>query len=431
MSSLRALFQRGDKKKTCQSSRNIDPEISEDPTSTQSNRSSTPTPFDFTVDGRTKKSLNSQYTSSQPHTLFEALEQSNELPLINLETQLQVQDKIAEGGAAVIHVAQITDQDLKLKHHLQDFVIVKILKQPPNVSLDKIRPAFQQEVAIMWVLRTHRHFINILGYNSAPMTFVMRYTCYGSLLQIIQNQSIIADTEYNRVKFEWPGDFLLDMALDMANALSHMHSIGIVHQDIKPANVLLDWDPLKQRFYALLCDFGIAIVVGQPVAGVKSLGNSKARGVSPIYAAPEVFQRMRGLVIADETPAFKCNADVYAYGIVLFELSTRLPPWPESIITALDLENAVMRGERPQIPAEMRVKKEQDKTIKFLWGTMECCWLQGWDVRPEMSVLYKTIGSFRTVARSLAKDTRETRTSSSGQLSRFSNANTSLTSITI
>jgi eukaryotic-like serine/threonine-protein kinase len=112
---------------------------------------------------------------------------------------------------------------------------------------------------------------------------------------------------------------------EVADALGHAHAQGYVHRDIKPANILLDG---SGRAY--LTDFGIAVVEEELL---KDVG---AAGTLP-YMAPE--QLDGGLRSVDH------RADIYAVGVVLFELLTGRRPFQSA--SPLDLREQIMAGDAP------------------------------------------------------------------------------------
>ncbi|QDV37537.1 serine/threonine-protein kinase [Tautonia plasticadhaerens] len=110
---------------------------------------------------------------------------------------------------------------------------------------------------------------------------------------------------------------------EVAEALHHAHERGFIHRDIKPSNILLD-----AAFRAYLTDFGIA------VAEAYLLEDVDAAGTLP-YMAPE--QLGGGLVDR--------RADLYALGVVLYELLTGRGPFRDSDPVAL--REQIVGGEPP------------------------------------------------------------------------------------
>jgi formylglycine-generating enzyme required for sulfatase activity len=105
----------------------------------------------------------------------------------------------------------------------------------------------------------------------------------------------------------------LRIAVDLARGLAAAHRKGVLHCDLKPANVIVDEDGV-----AKLLDFGLAQFVQRADAGGEVNGGS-ADGISgtPAYLAPEIW---RG-------EAHSRRSDVYALGAVIHELATGRPPF--------------------------------------------------------------------------------------------------------
>ena len=104
-------------------------------------------------------------------------------------------------------------------------------------------------------------------------------------------------------------DAVLWLGARLADALGHAHARGVLHRDVKPANVLLTDDGLP-----MLLDFNLADDAARAGRGQS--------GGTPAYMAPEQFAAQRGGPPAD------ARADLFALGLVLFELLTGRHPYP-------------------------------------------------------------------------------------------------------
>ena len=93
----------------------------------------------------------------------------------------------------------------------------------------------------------------------------------------------------------------------MAEALAAAHARRVVHRDIKPGNVMLTKTGVK------ILDFGISAVTGDP-----DDDETGATFGTPAYVSPERL---------DGKPAEPAT-DVYALGVILFEMVTGEPPYP-------------------------------------------------------------------------------------------------------
>ena len=135
----------------------------------------------------------------------------------------------------------------------------------------------------------------------------------------------------------FPPDRAASMAADLAEALAYAHALGVVHRDVKPANVRVD-----HRGEVYLMDFGIAYRPDSnelPAAPGTILG-------TPAYVAPEQAEGGR----TDPLPA----SDQYSLGVVFYELLCGRPPFvgPPSYVLyhAIHREPPSPRKVAPRVP---------------------------------------------------------------------------------
>jgi Tol biopolymer transport system component/tRNA A-37 threonylcarbamoyl transferase component Bud32 len=176
-----------------------------------------------------------------------------------------------------------------------------------------------------------------------------------------------------------PLDTMLDLAIQIADALDAAHSGGIVHRDIKPANILV-----TGRGQAKLLDFGIAKLTGAPVrtagpeeqlAGGWGSDLTLTRGGAALgtlaYMSPE---QARGEDLDART-------DLFSFGAVLYEMATGAPPFqgetPVDVVRGiLDRDPALLSRVQPEVPRRLEeiVQKalEKDKERRYQ-GAAEIC----------------------------------------------------------
>lgn len=98
---------------------------------------------------------------------------------------------------------------------------------------------------------------------------------------------------------------------DLADALDHLHGAGVLHRDVKPANVLLAERGKEERLHGKLTDFGISSLVTAPHTAGRVDGTAA-------YIAPEQVE---------DRPATRAS-DVYSLGLVLLEAATAVRAYP-------------------------------------------------------------------------------------------------------
>jgi len=148
----------------------------------------------------------------------------------------------------------------------------------------------------------------------------------------------------------------LDMMLDILKGLNHAHEHGVLHCDVKPANVLVSRD---QR--ARVTDFGIARDVGPAAAG---MGGAVVG--TPEYMSPEQIE---------DPQRVDHRADVYAAGVVLFEMLTGRLPFVHGAedrgvrFPQLTAEPADVRDVRKDVPPQLAriviTALQRDRAMRF------------------------------------------------------------------
>jgi serine/threonine protein kinase len=199
---------------------------------------------------------------------------------------------IRELGRGVMGVVFVAFQKT-----LKRQVAVKVLAKNQE-SMSLAGELFRDEGEVVAVL-THPNIIPIFEMGEAD-------DCFYQVMQLVDGMDL--RTTLRRLskhpvptKRLMPIDEAIDIIIQVADALGYAHEEGVVHQDIKPANILIE----NRMRRPLVADFGIARAFG---------GDYKSEGLvvgSPLYMAPE---QAMGKVTDG-------RADIYSLGVMLFEMA--------------------------------------------------------------------------------------------------------------
>ncbi|XP_042061188.1 serine/threonine-protein kinase STY46-like [Salvia splendens] len=244
---------------------------------------------------------------------------------------LKFESKIASGSYGDLYKGTFCSQE----------VAIKIIKtERLNMELQK---EFAQEVYIMRKVR-HKNVVQFIGACTRPpkLCIVTEYMSGGSVYDYLHKQ---------RGTFKLPA--LLKVAIDVSKGMSYLHQNNIIHRDLKAANLLMDENEVVK-----VADFGVARVISQ--SGVMTAETGTYR-----WMAPEVI----------EHKPYDHKADVFSFGVVLWELLTGKIPY-EYLTPLQAAVGVVQKGLRPTIP-----KNTHPKLAELL----ERCWLQDPASRPDFS----------------------------------------------
>jgi hypothetical protein len=193
--------------------------------------------------------------------------------------------ELGRGATGVVYLAR----DAELGRDVAVKLLHPQLGSPRSPALRR----FFTEARVAAALR-HPHIVAILDLDEKHRRLVMELAAGGTLRERLARGPL-------------PVDVALRRHAEILSALASAHRRGIVHRDVKPANLLFRRDPDAPASEVVLGDFGTAHLVGDA---------DRAAVGTLLYMAPE---QRKGEV----TPA----SDVFSAGVILYEMLVGQPPW--------------------------------------------------------------------------------------------------------
>jgi len=169
------------------------------------------------------------------------------------------------------------------------------------------------------------------------------------------------------------------LLVDVAHGLEYLHSLDVVHGDLKGANILINRDGR-----ACLTDFGLSTIAYVPllISGVSSSAESLVphnSGGTTRWMSPELLDP--ALSESNDSRPTK-ESDCYALGMVVYEvLCDKVPFWERNNDNSVMA--AIVEGIRPSKPDAARALGFTDE----LWWTVECCWMTECRLRPDVGTV--------------------------------------------
>jgi serine/threonine-protein kinase len=206
----------------------------------------------------------------------------------------ELQEKLGQGAMGVVYRARQVS--------LNRWVAVKVL-HPRLASNPELLDRLKQEAHLAARL-SHNNIVQAIDVGSAGGVHYF-------VMELVEGRTIRQDLDVGRLFEEREA---VDIVLQVAQALAHAHRRGLIHRDVKPANIVLTRDGV-----AKLADLGLARSAKED--------NPSDRGMvvgTPYYIAPE---QIRARLDIDG------RADIYSLGATLYHMVTGQPPFRGDVET--------------------------------------------------------------------------------------------------
>jgi tRNA A-37 threonylcarbamoyl transferase component Bud32 len=232
-------------------------------------------------------------------------------------SELKIRKQLGSGASGIVYKGRWQHTNVAIKQlHSIEFV--------PGAKEEFIR-----ETSIMANLR-HSNIVQLRGVCLEPhYCIVMEFMEKGALFNVLQDEAEILP--WHPIRWQ--------IAIDISRGLAYLHSLNILHRDLKSLNVLLNSD-----MHAKLTDFGLSKIKTEMIKTMTqgTLG-------TPRWVAPE-------LIISDEDSKtqkreYTKKADMYSYGIILNEIASRQIPFAE-VENEIVVLQKITQGKRPSIPKD-------------------------------------------------------------------------------
>ena len=227
-----------------------------------------------------------------------------------LDNRYEILEVIGSGGMAVVYKA--------LCHRLNRYVAVKVLKDE-FANDNEFREHFRAESQAVAML-SHPNIVSVYDFSRD-------YNCQYIVMELLEGITL---KQYMQKKGALSWKEALHFATQISRALSHAHSKGIVHRDIKPQNIMVVKDGNIK-----VADFGIA--------HLQSESNAEAPETmgSIHYISPE---QVHGETV-------DARADIYSLGVVMYEMLTGRLPYEGDTIEAIAIQHI---GQMLKLPGDIK-----------------------------------------------------------------------------
>ncbi|KAL6054770.1 putative serine/threonine-protein kinase/receptor [Balamuthia mandrillaris] len=230
-----------------------------------------------------------------------------------------------------------------------------------------------KEVRILSQLR-HPNVLLFIGLslNEGAQSLITEYMSNGSVWDMIHDP---------QEEIEWSPELVHRLMLQTARGMTYLHHFQptIIHRDLKSQNLLVD-----EYFNVKVADFGISRTKDMTTSvAMTAVGTAQ-------WAAPEVLREEK----------YTEKADVYSFGIIMWELLARQEPYPGTTSLIKLVTQVVNEGLRPDVN-QVQMQNEEDRLVYI--DLMQRCWLEDAASRPTFDEILDVLNQLNPNKRKSAK----------------------------
>ncbi|KAK4875611.1 hypothetical protein RN001_012033 [Aquatica leii] len=259
--------------------------------------------------------------------------------------------KLGYGTGVAVYKLERSPHENKLR---SPWAIKKLLKR--NISNTVYKQRLQEEADILRKLN-HPYIVGFRAVIKTPTneTCLAMEECDKSLGDLNEERN-------EKGLLAYPAQNIMQVALHVAEALNYLHTqVFLLHCDVKSYNILVkgNFDVCK------LCDFGVTLPINSNnEVDYEKTGKDVEYVGTRLWSAPEILQY---------PPKITTKADIYSYGLVLWEMLALRPPCIDTMsdddISVDELDrSACAFGKRPDLPDQ-----DFDTSYKYVLEMFHCC----------------------------------------------------------
>ena len=243
-------------------------------------------------------------------------------------------------------------------------VVILVIRNTSTANLSDL----QNEINVFSVLGKHRHLAELLATTTHPLSgdkcMVMKFAQQGSLDHVLTT-AVEQDMHLSNL-------VLLTIAVQVADAMMQLEVHKVIHRDLAARNILVfEFDAVDWRKVLVkVTDYGLALLANKGFSAGKTVSTHGASSAGPIrWMAVESLQRRM----------YSSKSDVWAFGVLLWEIMTRCFLPYNAIGDDTEVARAVMAGERLPKP---------DNCPDAVYAIMQSCWHERPKDRPKMADIH-------------------------------------------